>query len=87
VLSARVPGPADLRCAEERCRGQLRHHQQCPQYITEHYTEFDISGAKDGNDILSGGNGNDILFGQGGNDTLDGGKGNDILLGGTGNDT
>ncbi|WEK30892.1 MAG: type I secretion C-terminal target domain-containing protein [Candidatus Pseudomonas phytovorans] len=57
------------------------------QYITEHYTEFDISGAKDGNDILSGGNGNDILFGQGGNDTLDGGKGNDILLGGTGNDT
>ncbi|TFW25448.1 immunoglobulin-like domain-containing protein, partial [Pseudomonas putida] len=57
------------------------------QYITEHYTEFDISGAKDGNDILSGGNGNDILFGQGGNDTLDGGRGNDILLGGTGNDT
>ncbi|MDH0759815.1 retention module-containing protein [Pseudomonas juntendi] len=57
------------------------------QYITEHYNEFDISGAKDGNDILSGGNGNDILFGQGGNDTLDGGKGNDILLGGTGNDT
>uniref|UniRef100_A0A915DT92 Uncharacterized protein n=1 Tax=Ditylenchus dipsaci TaxID=166011 RepID=A0A915DT92_9BILA len=50
------------------------------QYITEHYNEFDISGAKDGNDILSGGNGNDILFGQGGNDTLDGGKGNDILL-------
>ncbi|HDS1776363.1 TPA: type I secretion C-terminal target domain-containing protein, partial [Pseudomonas putida] len=57
------------------------------QYITEHYTEFDISGAKDGNDILSGGNGNDILFGQGGIDKLDGGKGNDILLGGTGNDT
>ncbi|VTQ45072.1 Surface adhesion protein, putative [Pseudomonas putida] len=57
------------------------------QYITEHYTEFDISGAKDGNDILSGGNGNDILFGQGGSDTLNGGKGNDILLGGTGNDT
>ncbi|WNI08596.1 retention module-containing protein [Pseudomonas putida] len=57
------------------------------QYITEHYTEFDISGAKDGNDILSGGNGNDILFGQGGSDTLDGGKGNDILLGGTGNDS
>ncbi|MDD2086413.1 immunoglobulin-like domain-containing protein, partial [Pseudomonas putida] len=57
------------------------------QYITEHYTEFDISGAKDGNDILSGGNGNDILFGQGGNDTLDGGRGNDILLGGSGNDT
>ncbi|WP_457253847.1 immunoglobulin-like domain-containing protein [Pseudomonas juntendi] len=57
------------------------------QYITEHYNEFDISGAKDGNDILSGGNGNDILFGQGGSDTLDGGKGNDILLGGTGNDT
>uniref|UniRef100_UPI00397C4107 immunoglobulin-like domain-containing protein n=2 Tax=Pseudomonas TaxID=286 RepID=UPI00397C4107 len=57
------------------------------QYITEHYTEFDISGANDGHDLLSGGNGNDILFGQGGNDTLDGGKGNDILLGGTGNDT
>ncbi|PYB70500.1 adhesin, partial [Pseudomonas sp. LB-090624] len=57
------------------------------QYISEHYSEFDISGAKDGNDILSGGNGNDILFGQGGNDTLNGGKGNDILLGGTGNDT
>ncbi|WP_182375464.1 retention module-containing protein [Pseudomonas putida] len=57
------------------------------QYITEHYTEFDISGAKDGNDILSGGNGNDILFGQGGSDTLDGGKGNDILLAGTGNDS
>ncbi|MCS4064424.1 immunoglobulin-like domain-containing protein, partial [Pseudomonas putida] len=57
------------------------------QYITEHYTEFDISGANDGKDFLSGGNGNDILFGQGGNDTLDGGRGNDILLGGTGNDT
>ncbi|WP_200627146.1 retention module-containing protein [Pseudomonas sp. LAM2023] len=57
------------------------------QYITEHYNEFDISGANDGHDFLSGGNGNDILFGQGGNDTLDGGKGNDILLGGTGNDT
>ncbi|WP_336334903.1 retention module-containing protein [Pseudomonas putida] len=57
------------------------------QYITEHYTEFDISSANDGNDILSGGNGNDILFGQGGNDTLDGGKGNDILLGGSGKDT
>ncbi|QDY35960.1 retention module-containing protein [Pseudomonas putida] len=57
------------------------------QYITEHYTEFDISGANDGKDFLSSGNGNDILFGQGGNDTLDGGRGNDILLGGTGNDT
>ncbi|MBH3345182.1 type I secretion C-terminal target domain-containing protein, partial [Pseudomonas parafulva] len=57
------------------------------QYIAEHYTEFDISGPNDGNDILSGGNGNDILFGQGGNDILDGGKGNDILLGGSGNDT
>ncbi|MBV4529579.1 type I secretion C-terminal target domain-containing protein, partial [Pseudomonas sp. SWRI100] len=56
------------------------------QYITEHYTEFDISGANDGKDFLSGGNGNDILFGQGGDDTLDGGKGNDILLGGTGKD-
>ncbi|WP_447737624.1 retention module-containing protein [Pseudomonas laurentiana] len=56
------------------------------QYISEHYSEFDISGAKDGSDFLSGGNGNDILFGQGGIDTLDGGKGNDILLGGTGND-
>jgi len=57
------------------------------QYISEHYTEFDISGPNGGNDILSGGNGNDILFGQGGNDILDGGKGNDILLGGSGNDT
>ncbi|MEN5092178.1 retention module-containing protein [Pseudomonas protegens] len=57
------------------------------QYITEHYTEFDVSGSHDGNDTLLGGAGNDILFGQGGNDTLDGGKGNDILLGGTGNDT
>ncbi|QQZ42297.1 LapA family giant adhesin [Pseudomonas sp. SK3(2021)] len=57
------------------------------QYITEHYTEFDVSGAHDGNDTLLGGAGNDIIFGQGGNDLLDGGKGNDILLGGTGNDT
>ncbi|WP_460097431.1 retention module-containing protein [Pseudomonas sp. S3_C01] len=57
------------------------------QYITEHYTAFDVSGAHDGNDTLLGGAGNDIIFGQGGNDTLDGGKGNDILLGGTGNDT
>ncbi|MFJ2686125.1 immunoglobulin-like domain-containing protein [Pseudomonas sp. NPDC087342] len=57
------------------------------QFITEHYTAFDVSGAHDGNDTLLGGAGNDILFGSGGNDTLDGGKGNDILLGGTGNDT
>ncbi|WHS60576.1 LapA family giant adhesin [Pseudomonas sp. G2-4] len=57
------------------------------QYITEHYTAFDVSGAHDGNDTLLGGGGNDIIFGQGGNDTLSGGKGNDILLGGTGNDT
>ncbi|MGE8146363.1 LapA family giant adhesin, partial [Pseudomonas frederiksbergensis] len=57
------------------------------QFITEHYTAFDVSGAHDGNDTLLGGSGNDILFGSGGNDTLDGGKGNDILLGGTGNDT
>ncbi|HEN8802199.1 TPA: type I secretion C-terminal target domain-containing protein [Pseudomonas putida] len=57
------------------------------QYVTEHYNEFDISGANDAKDFLSGGNGNDILFGQGGDDTLDGGKGNDILLGGSGNDT
>ncbi|WP_433784671.1 LapA family giant adhesin [Pseudomonas frederiksbergensis] len=57
------------------------------QYITEHYTAFDVSGAHDGNDTLLGGAGNDILFGQGGNDLLDGGKGNDILLGGTGNDS
>ncbi|MCP2075551.1 UNVERIFIED_ORG: surface adhesion protein [Pseudomonas lini] len=57
------------------------------QYITEHYTAFDVSGAHDGNDTLLGGAGNDILFGQGGNDTLNGGKGNDILLGGSGNDT
>ncbi|WP_339492941.1 immunoglobulin-like domain-containing protein, partial [Pseudomonas sp. EA_15y_Pfl2_R67] len=57
------------------------------QYITEHYTAFDVSGAHDGNDTLLGAAGNDIIFGQGGNDTLNGGKGNDILLGGTGNDT
>ncbi|ROM66177.1 large adhesive protein [Pseudomonas brassicacearum] len=57
------------------------------QYITEHYTAFDVSGAHDGNDTLLGGAGNDIIFGQGGNDTLNGGKGNDILLGGSGNDT
>ncbi|MBX7274448.1 retention module-containing protein [Pseudomonas sp. ERGC3:01] len=57
------------------------------QYVTEHYADFDVSGAKDGNDTLLGGTGDDILFGQGGNDYLDGGKGNDILLGGTGNDT
>ena len=57
------------------------------QYVTEHYVDFDVSGAKDAGDTLLGGAGDDILFGQGGNDTLDGGKGNDILLGGTGNDT
>uniref|UniRef100_A0A923G4K2 Type I secretion C-terminal target domain-containing protein n=1 Tax=Pseudomonas urmiensis TaxID=2745493 RepID=A0A923G4K2_9PSED len=57
------------------------------QYVTEHYTEFDISRANDGADTLMGGAGNDIIFGQGGNDYIDGGKGNDILLGGTGNDT
>ncbi|MDF0733695.1 type I secretion C-terminal target domain-containing protein, partial [Pseudomonas entomophila] len=57
------------------------------KYITEHYTEFDISRSNDGADTLLGGNGNDIIFGQGGNDYIDGGKGNDILLGGTGNDT
>ncbi|QXH48832.1 LapA family giant adhesin [Pseudomonas xanthosomatis] len=57
------------------------------QYVSEHYTEFDVSRSNDGNDTLLGGAGNDIIFGQGGNDYLDGGKGNDILLGGTGNDT
>jgi surface adhesion protein len=57
------------------------------QFITEHYTAFDVSGAHDGNDSLLGGAGNDILFGQGGNDLLDAGKGNDILLGGNGNDS
>ncbi|MDF9754442.1 calcium-binding protein [Pseudomonas hunanensis] len=57
------------------------------KYITEHYTEFDVSRSNDGADTLLGGNGNDIIFGQGGNDYIDGGKGNDILLGGTGNDT
>ncbi|MDH1988288.1 immunoglobulin-like domain-containing protein, partial [Pseudomonas sp. GD03689] len=57
------------------------------KYITENYSEFDISRSNDGNDTLLGGNGNDIIFGQGGNDYIDGGKGNDILLGGTGNDT
>ena len=57
------------------------------QYVTEHYNEFDVSGARDGIDNLLGGAGNDIIFGQGGDDVLDGGKGNDILLGGTGKDT
>ncbi|WP_440776768.1 immunoglobulin-like domain-containing protein [Pseudomonas sp. SMN11] len=57
------------------------------QYITEHYTDFDLSRTNDGADTLMGGGGNDIIFGQGGNDYIDGGKGNDILLGGTGNDT
>ncbi|MFJ7286444.1 immunoglobulin-like domain-containing protein, partial [Pseudomonas sp. NPDC099000] len=57
------------------------------QFITEHYSAFDVSGAHDGNDTLLGGAGNDILFGSGGNDLLDGGKGNDILLGGSGNDS
>ncbi|WP_177408752.1 MULTISPECIES: immunoglobulin-like domain-containing protein, partial [unclassified Pseudomonas] len=57
------------------------------QYISEHYTDFDLSRTNDGADTLMGGGGNDIIFGQGGNDYLDGGKGNDILLGGTGNDT
>ncbi|MDZ3994398.1 immunoglobulin-like domain-containing protein [Pseudomonas sp. Teo4] len=57
------------------------------KYVSEHYTEFDVSRTNDGADTLMGGAGNDIIFGQGGNDYLDGGKGNDILLGGTGNDT
>ncbi|WP_218244358.1 tandem-95 repeat protein [Pseudomonas sp. FW305-20] len=56
------------------------------QYVTEHYSTFDVSGAHDGNDTLLGGAGNDIIFGQGGDDKLYGGSGNDILLGGTGND-
>ncbi|WP_276310371.1 tandem-95 repeat protein [Pseudomonas laurylsulfativorans] len=56
------------------------------QYITEHYSVFDVSGAQDGADTLLGGAGNDIIFGQGGDDKLYGGSGNDILLGGTGND-
>ncbi|WP_313741681.1 immunoglobulin-like domain-containing protein, partial [Pseudomonas sp.] len=57
------------------------------QYVSEHYTEFDVSRSSDGNDTLMGGAGNDLIFGQGGDDILDGGKGNDILLGGSGNDT
>ncbi|WP_238343467.1 immunoglobulin-like domain-containing protein, partial [Pseudomonas sp. RW3S2] len=57
------------------------------KYVTEHYTEFDISRSNDGNDTLMGGDGDDIIFGQGGDDYIDGGRGNDILLGGTGNDT
>ncbi|KFX02651.1 hemagglutinin, partial [Pectobacterium betavasculorum] len=56
-------------------------------YIATHSAEFDLSSAKDGNDILNGGAGNDILFGQGGNDTLIGGEGNDLLYGGAGDDT
>nr|WP_309098183.1 Ig-like domain-containing protein [Pectobacterium carotovorum] len=55
-------------------------------YIATHSTEFDLSSAKDGNDILNGGDGDDILFGQGGNDTLYGGAGNDLLYGGSGDD-
>ncbi|ACT14083.1 Ig-like domain-containing protein [Pectobacterium aroidearum] len=55
-------------------------------YIATHSAEFDLSSAKDGNDILNGGAGNDILFGQGGNDTLIGGEGNDLLYGGAGDD-
>jgi len=60
--------------------------QDVHKYITEHYNEFNTSGAKDGNDTLLGGSGDDILFGQGGNDVLNGGAGNDILVGGKGND-
>uniref|UniRef100_UPI001CBD3625 beta strand repeat-containing protein n=1 Tax=Pseudomonas sp. GL-B-19 TaxID=2832393 RepID=UPI001CBD3625 len=56
------------------------------QYVTEHYSTLDVSGAHDGDDTLLGGAGNDIIFGQGGGDKLYGGSGNDILLGGTGND-
>ncbi|MGW8464067.1 Ig-like domain-containing protein [Pseudomonas sp. CLCA07] len=56
------------------------------QYVTEHYSTLDVSGAHDGDDTLLGGAGNDIIFGQGGDDKLYGGSGNDILLGGTGND-
>ncbi|MEQ9883901.1 Ig-like domain-containing protein [Pectobacterium brasiliense] len=55
-------------------------------YIATHSEEFDLSSAKDGNDILNGGDGDDILFGQGGNDTLYGGAGNDLLYGGSGDD-
>ncbi|MDG0798964.1 tandem-95 repeat protein, partial [Pectobacterium punjabense] len=55
-------------------------------YIASHSTEFDLSSAKGGNDILNGGDGDDILFGQGGNDTLYGGAGNDLLYGGSGDD-
>ncbi len=55
-------------------------------YIATHSAEFDLSSAKDGNDILNGGDGDDILFGQGGNDTLYGGAGNDLLYGGSGDD-
>ncbi|MBC3412761.1 type I secretion C-terminal target domain-containing protein [Pseudomonas sp. SWRI51] len=56
------------------------------KYVSEHYTEFDVSRTNDGADTLLGGAGDDIIFGQGGNDYIDGGKGNDILLGGSGND-
>ncbi|WP_323662193.1 Ig-like domain-containing protein, partial [Pectobacterium parmentieri] len=55
-------------------------------YIASHSSEFDLSSAKGGNDILNGGDGDDILFGQGGNDTLYGGAGNDLLYGGSGDD-
>ncbi|WP_249725800.1 retention module-containing protein [Pectobacterium parmentieri] len=55
-------------------------------YIASHSSEFDLSSAKGGNDILNGGDGDDILFGQSGNDTLYGGAGNDLLYGGSGDD-
>ena len=60
--------------------------QQMHQYITNHISEFNVTGTSDGKDTLLGDDGNDILFGQGGNDTLYGGNGNDTLIGGRGDD-
>lgn len=80
AIQAYVAGKLDVDAGDVDARAMHK-------YITEHYTEFDVSRSNDGADTLLGGNGNDIIFGQGGNDYIDGGKGNDILLGGTGNDT
>lgn len=45
-----------------------------------------VTGARDGDDTLSGEEGNDRIFGQGGNDEISGGSGNDTVSGGKGRD-
>ena len=55
-------------------------------YVSANASDFDVSGANDGDDILTGGDGDNILFGQGGNDQLLGGNGSDIMYGGDGID-